>query len=464
MTTDAGHRRTGSRRGLLRAASGAAAGVGAPALLRGPAGAASGKVVVIGAGIAGIAAARALKDAGLDVVVLEARTRIGGRIWTEFSLDVPLDLGASWIHGTASPNPIWALRNQYGLRTVATNYDDIVIYDADGRRISSSQADADSGRYFGLYRTARRWGNRRRRDVSLQAGMNYATRQEGLTPLQRRAVAFHLNYNVEQDYGAAASELSILNYDQDLWLGGRQDAIVRDGYEGLIAVLADGLDLRRGQRVDAIEYDSSGVTVRIARSRLDAAFAVVTVPLGVLKAGDIRFDPALPRRKQAAIDRLGVGSLNKLYLRFSEQFWDDREQIGYMAATKGAWSLWFDYRRIVNEPILVGLNAAAYGAAIERKGDEQTVDEAMNVLRTLYGDAIPEPRQALITRWNADEFARGAYSHIPTGARGLDYRTLAAPTVNRLFWAGEATSRKYPQTIAGAYLSGQRAANQIIAL
>jgi monoamine oxidase len=453
-----------TRRGVFRAWAGAAVGLSAPAVVGGPVGAASGKVVVVGAGIAGIAAARALEDAGLDAVVLEARTRIGGRIWTDDSLDVPLDLGASWIHGAAAANPIWALRNQYGLRTVPTNYDDIAIYDADGQRVSTSEAEADSNRYFQLYRTARRWGRRRQRDVSLQAGMNYAIRQEGLTPVQRRAVAFHLNYNVEQDYGGAASELSILNYDQDLWLGGRQDAIVRDGYEGLTTVLADGLDVRRGQRAEAIEYGSSGVTVRTERSAFDAAFAVVTVPLGVLKAGDIRFDPALPRRKQAAIDRLGVGSLNKLYLKFSEQFWDEREQIGYMAATKGAWSLWFDYSRIVNEPILLGLNAAAYGAAIERKSDEQTVDEAMDVLRTMYGDALPEPREWLITRWNEDKFARGAYSHIPPGARGLDYRTLAEPTANSVFWAGEATSRKYPQTVAGAYLSGRRAANQIIAL
>jgi monoamine oxidase len=464
MTTDSPAPVPTTRRQILRGVAGAGAGIAAPALLRGPVGAAGERVVVIGAGIAGIAAARALEDAGLDIVVLEARSRIGGRIRTDLSLDVPLDLGASWIHGVASPNPIWELRNQYGLRTVATNYDDIVIYDADGRRLSAAQADADADRYFQLYREARRWGDRRRRDVSLQAGMNYAIRQEGLTPLQRRAVAFHLNYNVEQDYGAAASELSIRNFDQDLWLGGRQDAIVRDGYEGLTTVLADGLDIRRGQRVESIEYGSSGVTVRTERSETDAAFAVVTVPLGVLKAGDIRFDPALPRRKQAAIDRLGVGSLNKLYLRFPEQFWDDREQIGYMAATRGVWSLWFDYSRIVNEPILLGLNAAAYGATIERKGDEQTVDEAMDVLRTIYGDGIPEPRESLISRWNADEFALGAYSHIPPGARGLDYRALAEPTASRLFWAGEATSRKYPQTVAGAYLSGQRAANQIVAL
>lgn len=441
-----------------------AVGVGAPTLVRGLARAASGRVAVVGAGIAGIAAAQALVDAGLDVVVLEARNRIGGRIWTDTSLDVPLDLGASWIHGTASPNPIWELRNEYGLRTIATDYDDIVIYDASGRRLSTAQADADADRYLQLYRTARRWGNQRRSDTSLQAGMNFATRQEGLTTAQRRAVAFHLNFNVEQDYGGAASNLSIWNYDQDLWLGGRQDAILRDGYGELIVELAAGLDIRRGQRVEAIEYGTSGVTVSTARTEYDGAHVLVTVPLGVLKADDITFDPAIPRRKQAAINRLGVGTLNKLYLRFSEQFWDDRQQIGYMGATKGAWSLWYDYERVVGEPILLGLNAAAYGVTVERKSDEQTVDEAMETLRIIYGESIPEPRAWLITRWNDDEFALGSYSNLPPGARGLDYRTLAEPTANRIFWAGEATNRKYPQTVAGAYLSGQRAANQILNL
>jgi monoamine oxidase len=450
-----------SRRVVVQAAA-----IGAPALLRRPVGAAGRRVVVIGAGMAGIAAARDLTEAGLDVVVLEGRPRIGGRTWTDDSWGVPLDLGASWIHGTAAPNPIWALARGYGLGTVPTDYDSITIYDADGRRVTARESRADASRFFRLYREGRRWAESRNRDTTLQRGITHAARKRKrkLNAYQRRALDFHLNYEVEQDYGGDAGDLSSWWYDQDAWLGGREDAIVRDGYGQLVDILASGLDMRTGERVQAVNHGSGGVEVRTENGVFAGAFAVVTVPLGVLQAGTIAFAPELPAAKGRAIGKLRMGTLNKLYLRFGERFWDDTEQVGYMAPERGHWALWFDYERVVGAPILLGFNAAAFGAEVERSSDAATVAAAMTVLRTIYGQSVPEPEAALITRWNADPFARGSYSHIPPGARGSDYRALAASVGGRLFFAGEATHHRYPQTVAGAYLSGRRAAAEIISL
>jgi monoamine oxidase len=442
----------------------AVAALSLPAFLRRPVGAAGERVIVIGAGISGIAAAVDLQAAGLDVIVLEARNRIGGRIWTDRRWGFPLDLGASWIHGSAPANPIWRLRNELGLRTLPTDWDDLVVYDSDGRLISASQSATDAARYRGAYRKARRWGNRRETDNALMDGIDFALRTRAMSPYDQRALDFRLNFEVEQDYGGDADSLSNWWYDQDSWLGGRQDSYMVDGYGELVDTLADSLDIRLSTVVSSIAYGSFGVRVTTNRGTEQAAYAVVTVPLGVLKANRITFSPALTRAKRAAISRLGVGTLNKLYLGFGERFWDDREAIGYQSANRGEWSLWMDLEQILGEPILLAFNAATFGKEMESLTDEETLDAAMDVLRTIYGRSIPDPQAAMITRWNEEEFSLGSYSHIPLGATGRDYRVLSRPSRGRLFWAGEATNRKYPQTVAGAYLSGQRAAQEIMEL
>lgn len=440
------------------------AAFGAPAFLRQPVGAAGERVIVIGAGISGIAAAVDLQAAGLDVVVLEARNRLGGRIWTDHRWGFPLDRGAAWIHGSAPTNPIWRLRNELGLRTLPTDWDDLVVYDSDGTLLSAPQAATDAARYRSAYRKARRWGNRQERDTSLQDGIDFALRTRTTSAYDQRALDFRLNFEVEQDYGGDADSLSNWWYDQDSWLGGRQDSYMVDGYGELVETLAGSLDIRLSTIVSSISYGSFGVRVATNRGTEQAAYAVVTVPLGVLKANSINFSPMLSRAKRAAISRLGVGTLNKLFMAFPERFWDDREAIGYQAATRGEWSLWMDLEHILGEPILVAFNAATFGKEVESYSDQETLDAAMDVLRTIYGRNIPAPQAAMITRWNQEEFSLGSYSHVPLGATGRDYRVLSRPSRGRLFWAGEATNRKYPQTVAGAYLSGQRAAQQIIGL
>lgn len=450
-----------SRRAALRAAPASLAALGTAGFVRAPVGAQARRVIVIGAGIAGIAAANELVEQGFDVVVLESRNRIGGRIWTDDSWGIPLDRGASWIHGAADPNPIWALRNRYGLRTLPTDYDDITVYDVDGEEISPGQLNADFRRYKQISRRARRWGKRQDEDTSLQAGINAVTELQELSPYQRRALNFQINWNVEQDYGGAASDLSNWWYDQDSWLGGRRDVLMRDGYGEIIEILADGLDIRTGNPVLAITSNASGVAARTATNEFRGAYAVVTVPLGVLAAGRIEFTPRLSLKKRNAMRRLHMGTLNKLFLLFPRRFWDSSEWIGYQANTRGYWALWLDLQPLTGAPLLVAFNAATYGAAIEQKTAQQTVSEAMRVLRTIYDSAIPDPERAMLTRWNADQHTLGAYSHIPPGATGQDYRILAQPSNDRLFWAGEATIKRYPQTVAGAYLSGLRAARQI---
>jgi monoamine oxidase len=164
-----------------------------------------------------------------------------------------------------------------------------------------------------------------------------------------------------------------------------------------------------------------------------------------------------------AINNLGMGLLNKVYLRFPQVFWDEQSDLlDYIAQNRGEWAEWLNIYKYTGKPILLGFNAATYARQIEPLSDEMMVAAAMKTLRTIHGPSIPEPEAWLITRWASDPLAGGSYSYLPPGASPDDYDDLAEPVADRLFFAGEATSREYAATVHGAYLSGLAAAERIV--
>lgn len=425
---------------------------------------AGGTAVVVGAGMAGLAAAIDLKAAGWTVVVIEGRDRVGGRIFTDRSLDgVPLDMGATWIHGIRG-NPINALRTKYRLKVALTNYDAMLRYDADGLPLSAPR-EASMDRAFASLETAIAEAQEARAvDPSLGAFIDDFIEARSLSADARRSLGYSVNTEIEHEQAADVADLSLVNFDQDSQFGG-PDVLFPNGYGQLPERLRAGLDIRTGHTVRSIAHDSSGVRVETQRGTFVGDRVVVTLPLGVLKHGDVGFTPILPEAKRAAIDRLGMGVLNKCYLKFPRVFWDPRPQLfGYVGAARGQWAEWLNMHRFTRQPVLLGFNAGSFGEQLESQSDEEVVASAMTVLRTIYGGSVPSPTGARVTRWKSDPFSRGAYSHIPPGASGGDYDALAASVAGRIFFAGEATSRQYPGTVHGAWLSGRRAAAEMTRL
>lgn len=435
---------------------------------RRPAAAAAGSVIVVGAGVSGLKAARDLHDAGWSVTVLEARDRIGGRIHTdESALGVPIDLGASWIHGLGDENPIARIARAEGWRLAPTDYDDWTLYDATGREVPPEE-EADGYRlYRDVLRSARKRANRRNRDTSLRAALDREMRRRRLSPEARRAVDFNVNVEIEHEYAGPARDLSVWWWDNDEWLGGRSDAMVRDGYRQLLDLLlgngADRLDVETGAAVERVEHGPTGVRVTVAGEGPPRAAdaCVVTVPLGVLKANAIAFSPPLPRAKRRAIAGLNMGILDKCFLRYPARFWDDSELVGHMAATAGAWAEWYDLERVSGAPIILGFNAADFAADLEDLPDDEIAAQAHSVLRAIYGSSIPEPTAFLVTKWGKDPWTRGSYAHVPPGMNTTAYAEIGKPVGARLFFAGEHTIKNYPNTVAGAYMSGARAAREV---
>ena len=420
-------------------------------------------IIVIGAGMAGLAAANRLVQAGHSVTVLESRERLGGRIWTSrVWSDAPFDLGASWIHGVKG-NPLTALADAAGAKRIITHLDNAVSYDTTGQLMS----DAFENYLYGSLQAsiektiakARRAGT----DVSLGAALGKVFNAGTLSPRQLAAFNFYVNSTYEQEYSGEIDALSLKAFDDSDDYPG-EDALFPDGYDALVRYLARGLNILTDQPVTAIFHDRNGVAVTTRQGQFRADRLVVTLPLGVLKSGGVVFEPALPPAKQKAIRLLGMGVLNKTCLRFPTAFWPGQyDWLEYVSARKGQWSEWISgFERYAGVPILLGFNAARFGRDIESWSDHDIVASALQTLRTLYGQNIPDPESYQITRWASDPHALGSYSYYGVGSNRQSRIELARPVAGKLYFAGEATSPGSPATVHGAYLSGLRAAGEIL--
>ncbi len=419
------------------------------------------KVLVIGAGMSGIKAAHKLAAAGFDVQVLEGRDRLGGRTWSNNTMGTPLDMGASWIHGIEG-NPIHQLATDLSVPLVEWNYENQVTYDHQGNidydigvKIQSVESDLNAWGMTAVVNDS---------DATVQDAINIGVQNGGLDHMNSVEVAFMTNMLVEQDSAADASDLSIAGMEDEGEFGG-PDVIFPQGYDALVKAMAADLDVKLNTWVKAIRYDQAMVSVETSQGDFEADYVIVTVPLGVLKKGVIEFSPALPQNKLAAIAALDMGVLNKVYLHFDEVFWDNTvTNMANVSEQKGHWSYWINLEPATGKPILGAFNAASYGKEIEDLTDEQIVAKAMETLKTMYGNDIPQPADHLITRWGKDEFTYGSYSYIPKGATSSMRDDLAEPVDGKVLFAGEATNSEYPSTVHGAFLSGEREADRVIGL
>lgn len=401
------------------------------------------------------------------MIVLEARDRIGGRVFTDRSRpDEPVDLGASWIHG-AEGNPIAKLAADFGAETIPTHSNSYQTWDTDGRILTEHEEEAIWTAFDMLLEELDELRERRIAmglgDIPLLVAMDEIMDEQGITGKERQRLLLAVNTSIELGFAADAGDLSLYYWDWGPKFDG-PDVVFPRGYDCVTNMLASQLDIRTGHVVQQIHYDDTGATIVTEKGTFEGDYAVVTLPLGVLEAGAVRFEPPLPAAKLGAIDRLGMGVLNKVVLRFPQAFWADEGLLyhGYIAQNVGAWSTSMSYYKIDGRPTLVCFHAGSYARELEAMSDEAIVAAAMEVFRTMFKKSIPDPESFLITRWASDPYAFGSYSYMPPGARPDDYDALAKP-VGRLHFAGEATNKEYASTVHGAYLSGVRAAREIVA-
>lgn len=482
------------------------------------------RVVVVGAGLAGLASAATLVKAGfVNVQILEAMGRSGGRVHTlkPFSQNI-IELGANWIHGQVG-NPLYLLAQEQGLLMEdgasagtmclpASFTPRDYFYREDGKQLLGAEVEQVCDYFVKL--TTRVFDcelDQRHNTQSLGSFLDEEFAQSPLAASEMGKRLFEWCKRSE-----CTDEASSSLYEVSASQLGHYSALEGDffnslgpgGYQALADTLLNTLpqgavlcDMPVQTIHWAIEEDSHPVSVLCEGGHsFSADHVIVTVPLGVLKERAISmFQPALPACKTDAIERLGFGTVDKIYLHFKEKFWpadcagiqlvwdagpEDEDIYRSQLQDSQAWrDDWYKkicgFDTVARHPsVLCGWITGKEAQHMESLGDKTVGEVCVRLLRSFTGWAVPEPDQVLISKWYSEPFVRGSYTYIPPGVEAVREQTaLAAPlplTTEetedtqlkplQVLFAGEATHISYYTTTHGAYMTGIREALRIIEL
>lgn len=400
-------------------------------------------VVIVGAGAAGIAAARTLAASGREVVVLEARGRVGGRAHTVRELGAPVDLGASWLHD--GPNNEWgAYARARGVAVVTSAIDWLQ---------QLGTLPLDRARQATIWRDFAAFMEEAARRTASGDDVAMATLVPATHPWRELYAGICLRW-----MGAPPESLSAADFGA--FEEGDADWVVPSGIGALVASAAAGLAVRTGCVVRRIGRDARGVAVSGDFGTLRAAATIVTVPTAVLADEGIAFDPPLPAPLRDALHALPLGIVEKAYARVAPGVLPPEVRTAVTGAERTAASVLL---RPDTHDHLCHYVAGEPGLALAR-ADARAVEAIVREsVRDTFGSATAQAIEAVVhSRWCTDAWSRGSYSYALPGGAGAR-QVLAEPVDDRLWFAGEATSRAAAGTLHGAWRSGVRAAHEVAA-
>ncbi|WP_092553886.1 flavin monoamine oxidase family protein [Herbiconiux ginsengi] len=355
------------------------------------------RIAVIGAGMAGATAARALADSGFDVVVIEARDRVGGRIDTREGGDwpFPVELGAASVSGDTLDQLLRT--NAVGTISLDATRETRTL---DGVVVPPSTVGPNA------VTTAVDWARAQPTDTSLASALSAsgasalstAPAPDGVSPSDE--LTHYLETAIASEYGANSFRLSA-GYGLDragLAAGG---SLVVGGLESVIESALDDLDVLLSSIVIRIAYDDDGVSLRLGTGEsLSVDRVVVTVPIGVLQAGTIEFDPALPEATTTSIEALGMGTLEQLWLRFDEPFWSTDATVLSVVDETSEIAEWINLLPATGQPILVGLTAAEDVPVTLKQSDDEFIEAALRTLVPFVDESLstatPSPTPTIV--------------------------------------------------------------------
>jgi monoamine oxidase len=405
-------------------------------------------VAIVGAGAAGLGAARALENSGLSVVVLEARGRVGGRGHTIMAApDITFDVGCGWLH-SADKNSFVKIAEQLN-------------FEIDKTRPPWREQSFDTGfpleeradfirALDAFYERAEQAARKLKKSGGDCAASTYLEPCNRWNPMID-AISTYIN-------GSELDSVSILDMDayEDTEINWR----VRRGYGALMAAYGAPCPLAFNTQVTLIDHSGKHVRVETSQGRLSAGKVIVTVPTNLIADQSIRFHPALPAKVDAARG-LPLGLADKVMLALNEP--EALPKDGNLRGATMRTAMGSFHLRPFGQACIEGYFGGSFAAALENSGEGVLAAEAIGEIAALLGSDFRRKLKPLAeSRWAHDPFARGSYSHALPGHAGAR-AVLASPVDGRLFFAGEATSPNFFSTAHGARDSGERAAGEVLA-
>ena len=441
------------------------------------------QIIVVGAGVAGLAAAERLGAAGFDVTVFEARERIGGRIFTvhDQATGRPVELGAEFVHG--KPTEILSIARKHRLKLLEVS--------GEQWRVDENGQLRNPGDFFAEVDQVLRQMKTSKRDRSFLEFIERCCPRADQERVKKLAAGYIEGFNAARLDQISVNALVREQKAEEEIDGDRGFRIV-GGYQRLVDAMCSRLDRRRvklltGSAVKSINWRRGEVSVNVLESGRQgssleanhvASAAIITLPLGVLQtsadeAGYIRFDPQLPRRTTTAITLLRMGQVMRVTLAFRESFWEQipargqaaLKNLSFLFSSDPVFPTWWT-QMPEHIPIITGWSPSDRSARLWDKPLSFVVEEAVAALSRLVGVDRSFIEKCLISvhahDWNSDPFARGAYSYVGVGGNNAQ-RQLAEPVARTLYFAGEATEFEgHHGTVHGAIASGYRAAKQVV--
>lgn len=430
------------------------------------------RFLVLGAGFAGLSAAQTLKAAGHSVVVLEARDRAGGRAWTRPIGRAHADVGASWLH-EGYENPLRPVALKGGVEIHESDYWNLDVQEKPGaetiavrnlfRRSNAEQAldelvrreladlpdPVPLPRAKSVPSLAAVWPEFERR-----------VHDPAATGFIRNVLEMRLALPISRASVLAARTASELPQDEQFLPVG--EALVTGGMQNLAHLLTKGLDIRFRHEVRAVRWSERRVVAVTSAGEFTADAAVVTFPVGVLKARPELFDPPLPAEHRAALARLDMGLLGKIALAFDEVSWPVDRQYYCHSADEGLVHCTVNVAASNGAPVLMGLANGRASHVLEGLTDAEAARQYRAQMELVFRRKLPPPVGVAVSRWSTDPYALGSYAASVVGVTGGEAETLSRPIGNTLVLAGEAYTVTDAHTVHGAAASGRRAAHHVM--
>ena len=421
------------------------------------------KVLVIGAGISGLAAAKNLNDSGYDVTILEAKDRIGGRLYTDRSLGVPIEVGANWIHdNNPDTNPIMKIKKELGLKahkcSVAGPDVSFEVLNKEGNKIEISGKDLEKIEFrIGIFAYLAKY---LRPSTNISEIFTFV-KKLGLLSFIKEEALFVLIQKIALEQAEDPEKVSIeALFEQE---GFGDDEAVIGGYDQIAYYFEKELHNKiiLNSPIEHINYEQDTIKVISDNEKYEANAVIVTASLGALKKEVIKFTPELPIEKKQSIKKLGWGTLNKVILKFENKFWSDTDFI-VIANKESNFHAWINEEPVCKEPVIVANISGKNAKKFENKTDEEVVQIALNELKAVYGTKVSELNSYYITKWSMEPYIYGSYSTYKAGENSqLLRKQLSTPVNSKLFFAGEATSVRVAGYLQMALQSGVREAENI---